>query len=519
VSIFDTLTWCETERVEQLIEIDEIPPLPMLSGDTLCGGGSVNLTGFVSPPGDQVIWYSDREGLLPFDTGFSITINNITQNTWIYSRSNVSSTGCQSDVDSVLVVVWGEPDPPVVIPDSSCGPSAFTLFAIKSNIANSLFWYDNIGGLVAISDSLITAIIDSTTNYYIAEYNPVTQCLSGQSELTVTINSLPPAPEISDTFSCGAASFDLAPVQSNEITDFWWYYNSIDSLPFYIGDTLSTPVLSANEIYWVSGYNANTGCISSLQQVDVNIYPSPAAIDILGPTVVLRDQSGVVFFTINGQPGSTYTWDIPSEITVEENMNDFVRLGFPNTGNFTLSVYETTVNGCVGTPVFHSISVILDSIAVDIGNYEQGACTAELFDLQPWLFGGTPPYTYNWTGDIEYLSSTNTLFTQFNPPGIGTYTLYLEVIDVNLKSARDSVLIIVYESPITEITNTDTIACVDEDFQLTTNSSGEEPFTHLWTGPIHNLNNYGISNPVYTPRQADTAKFYYALTDINGCRA
>jgi gliding motility-associated-like protein len=214
-----------------------------------------------------------------------------------------------------------------------------------------------------------------------------------------------------------------------------------------------------------------------------------------------------------------FNWTIPSDISFEANLNDFVRLGFPNTGTFTISVYEITVDGCEGPPTYHSITVVEDSIAVDIGNYNQGACTADAFQIKPWLFGGTPPYTYAWTGDISYLSSTNTLFTNFTPPGVGDYYLYLEVVDVNLKSVHDSVHITVFESPNTNILNADTIACVDEEYQLNTDNSGYGPFDYVWSGPIHNLSNYTISNPVYLPHQSGSYELFYSITDINGCKA
>lgn len=519
VSLYDTISTCESNRTQFTITIDQVPNPPYLFGDTLCGPGQGRLTGIYPPPATSIFWFINSQAVNPTDTAQMLLIDTISASRYFWAKSVDQNTGCTSLKDSVQIVVWPEIEPPITYNDSSCGNNSFILKADKSAPSNTLFWYNANNNLINIGDSTQTAIIDSSTWFRVAEYNPITQCLSDQSLLDIYINSVPELPIISDTASCGAANFVLTPEPQPNATTYRWYSDPLSPSILFQGNSFSTPLLIANTSYWVAGYNEATGCEGPREEVEIAIYPSPGAIDILGPTLVLKDQTNVVFFIIYGQPGSIYTWDIPSEIVVEENMNDFVRLAFPNTGTFTLSVTETTANGCIGTPVYHSISVIEDSIAVDIGDYEQGACTAEPYEIKPWLFGGTPPYIYSWTGDTAYLTSTNTLFTTFNPPGTGQYKLYIEVADVNLKVTMDSVLITVYESPTTRITNTDSIACVDEPYQLNTENNGSAPYTYYWSGPIHDLDNYVIPNPVYTPRKPDTADFYYTLIDVNGCRA
>jgi gliding motility-associated-like protein len=519
VSLFDTITKCESNRDRFDITIDQVPAPPVLLGDTICGSGQAVYHGMVTPPANNVIWYNDNGILNPIDTAFMFISDTISVTTSIYARSYNSITGCISDPSMVSAIVWPAELAPVTYSDSGCGASYFNLHSERSNPSNVLFWYDVDGNFINIGDTLHTAILDSSTLYFVAEYNPITHCQSPQSELAVIIHQLPPAPQIADISNCGASSIVLRPQQNPQITDFRWYNAPVNGSLIEIADSFLTPFLSAGTSYWVSGFNAATGCEGPREEVKIRINPSPGFIDILGPTVVLKDQSNVVFFTINGRSGSDFVWNIPSEINFESDMNDFVRLGFPNTGSYNISVYEITVDGCIGTPTYHNITVIEDSMAVDIGDNNQGACTAEPFEIRPWLFGGTPPYTYSWTGDIAYLSSTNTLFTTFDPPGTGDYYLYLEVVDINLKIVRDSVHITVFESPYTEIQNSDTIACVDEEYQLNTYNSGYGPFSYLWSGPIHNLSNYTISNPVYLPHQSGSYELFYSITDINGCKA
>ncbi|MBN2818539.1 MAG: hypothetical protein JXP36_06200, partial [Bacteroidales bacterium] len=519
VSIYDTLSDCESSREEQLITVDIIPDAPNMLADTLCGSGNASLLGIPVLPANLVIWYEDSEGTIPADSGLTYNTPVINSSGYFYSRAQNTNTGCISEVDSVEVKVWPDTPSPTVSTDSSCGPSDFILHATKNESENALFWYKPDGSLTGISDSLVTAVINSTQSYFVSEYDIITKCLSEQVELVVTINSLPPLPTISDTFNCGPSEFTLKPSANPRISDFYWYDSPVEGNLISIADSFQTDFLISGESYWISGYNSITGCEGSRKEVEVDIFPSPSVIDIIGPTVMLRDQSNVLFFTQGGRSTSDYTWTIPSGVDFEQDVNDFIRLGFPNIGTYTISVFETTEDGCIGEPAYHNITVLLDSIAVDIGDFQQGACTAESFEIKPWLYGGAPPYTYHWTGDIEYLSSTSDFFTTFSPPGTGNYKLYLEVIDLNLKVARDSVSITVFESPTTNILNTDTIACVGENYSIITAQTGAQPFTYLWTGPVHNLNNYAVSNPVYTPRQSDTVEFTYILTDAHKCKA
>jgi gliding motility-associated-like protein len=518
IKLRDTISTCESNRNPLHVTIDEVPDVPVLTGDTLCKPGQGILSGIPQPPANTVIWHSNpAEGAL--DTNNVLLVDTLSTSQYFHGRGLNTLTGCLSDFDSVRIIVYSEIPPPTTYHDSACGSSSFVLRADKTYIGNTLFWYDANYNFINIGDTLITGIVDTSTVYYVAEYNPITFCQSDFAAANITINSVPGLPQIQDTASCGASTFVLHPTGDLSTSTFRWYDSPVTTALLAEADSFTTPLLIANASYWVAGYNTVTGCEGLREQVDVDIYPSPGNIDILGPTLVLKDQNDVVFFIINGQPGSTYTWDIPAEIVVESNMNDFVRLAFPTKGTFTLSAQERTVDGCEGTPVFHSITVIEDSMAVDIGELDQNACTAEPFEIKPWLFGGTPPYIYHWTGNSEYLTSTNTLFTTFLPPGTGSYTLYLEVVDVNLKVAYDSVVITVHESPSTSILNTDTVACVDENYRINTASIGASPFTHIWSGPIHRLDNYTIANPTYIPRTADTVDFYYRLTDINGCHA
>jgi gliding motility-associated-like protein len=519
VSSFDTVSHCASPRQIVTATVYPLPSKPVLLGDTLCGAGNAILKGLFTSPANNLFWTFDRNGLSPAGKGTSIQ-QFVNSDKLLWARAEDTIHGCASQPDSVWAIVHPSVPPPSAINDSTCGASDFTLNAIKSKPDHLIRWYTSAFGnsVSFVGDHYYIPLADTTRNYWISEWNDSTGCSSGRVKVEAIICPIPAIPVLNDTSGCGPQRFTLHPSGDANTSTFRWYTLAVGGSVIQQADSLKTGLLSSNTTYWVSGYNVSTHCEGQRKQVNILINPIPAPITITGPTLVLKNQSNVIFAT-NGQPGSTYHWTIPAGVVINQNMNDFVRLAFPNTGSFNLTVYEVTANGCIGNPVSHPVTVINDSILVNIGVYNQNACTGVNLDIKPFLFGGTPPYVYEWTGDVGYLSSTSSLFTSFTPPGTGIYKLFIEVVDVNLHSSKDSILITVYTSPTATILTKDEVVCVGNNLQLLVQTTGYAAFSHLWTGPIQNLSSYTIKEPVYTPYQPDTVTYNYQLTDINGCKA
>ncbi len=519
VNSYDSVSHCNSSKLPVNADIYPVPDKPIIQDDSLCGAGNLNLSGIILPPAHTIRWSENVSETIVIGEGTNIS-HYFSSDDIVYARALDTVHGCISDIDSLSIRVFPAVPDPISFSDSSCGPSDFYLNATGQSPSSLLYWYDvPVGGsAIMIADSLYVPSSATSSIFWVAEIDISTACASERIPVEGIIHPIPITPLINDTSSCGATSFILRPQGDINTSTFRWYDLPIGGALIQESDTLYTGLLSSNEVYWVSGYNEVTACESPREQVDISIFPMPAPIAIVGPTLVLLDQTAVIFST-TGNSTSTYVWTIPAGINLDENMNDFIRLSFPNTGTYTISVFEITADGCMGLPVSHPINVVNDSIAVDIGLYNQNACTGVDFEIKPYLFGGTPPFTYSWTGDIAYLSNTASLFTTFSPPGTGTYHLYLKVADVNLKTSYDSVEITVFTSPTANITTKDEVVCVGDDLQLLVETTGYDAVTHLWSGPVHNLSSYAIKQPVYTPHQPDTVLFQYELTDVNGCHA
>lgn len=115
--------------------------------------------------------------------------------------------------------------------------------------------------------------------------------------MPIVIHPVPMLPIINDTSSCGPSQFVLKAKGNPVPGTFRWYDDPLAGNLLAEDDSLITPYLISNRTYWVSGINTFTGCEGPREQVDVAIFPNPAIIDILGPTLVLKDQSNVVFLS------------------------------------------------------------------------------------------------------------------------------------------------------------------------------------------------------------------------------
>ncbi len=518
VSTFNDSTGCESDRTEVLAKVFTVPESPVVTDLENCGEKTLTVNGAVGANGNTNFWYLSKFQPNPIYQGIDLTYN-FKQTTRIWAASVDTITGCESERDSALVTIYPVPEIPVANHVENCGPTSFTLNSAVGQYGTQNYWYDNQADNTPIyaDTSYPTAIVDTSRSYWVASVNDTTLCASDKKEVKVTIHGVPENPLVGDLFICGPSSFDLsAPI--NEFGNTLRFYSvPVNGNPIAQEDTFHTPVISDDRSYWVSTYNDTTYCESGREQLDITINDVPPPVSITGAEDLVVGQSGIIYYVI-GLDGSTYDWDIPPDITLLEDNGYWVKLGFPNVGDFNISVQENSVNGCPGSIINKQISVTEGLLSVDINLQDPNACSGTDFHVKPVLLGGKSPFVFEWTGDTEFLSTTNELETYLNAPDAGTYQLVLNVTDMNQKTASDTVNIQLFESPEARIIASDTMVCVDESMQLdviTTNDA----ISHQWNGQVIALSSTTIKNPVFRPTANETFKMSYTVTDVNFCTA
>ncbi len=196
-----------------------------------------------------------------------------------------------------------------------------------------------------------------------------------------------------------------------------------------------------------------------------------------------------------------------------------------NNGRFcevdTPGTYSVTATDRYGCTSSSSITVsFLPSPVANAGSNISACSGAEDPTLSGSASGGTPPYTYEWTGTgLPFLSSTMSPSPTFNvaiaSPGV--YHLSLAVTDANGCRDEDGpITITIYSNP-TVTASSNSPVCIGSEIRLTSSpSGGGGSYLYSWTGPDGFTSS--VQNPVISGATVDNAGTYtVTVTDLHGC--
>ncbi len=307
---------------------------------------------------------------------------------------------------------------------------------------------------------------------------------------------IPGFPNTGDVTICGPDSVLMMSAPGANATIDRWYDSLTGGTMLTEDNNYLTPYLTATHRYFVSSYNSLTHCESSRRDVQAIILPTPGPNPILGPSQVGIGQTNVIY-SVNFHSGSTYNWSVPPGVTVLLENQNFIIVEFPNLGTYNLSVVETNSIGCVGPPNVKQVTVKDVVILLDMNTRDGNACAGDDLQIIVTPSGGTPSYTFTWTGDIQYLSANGISDPYFNSAIPGQYLLIISVADINGNISADTVHVTVHPNPVAEIAVPDSVVCAGYSLPLnTTVSGGSGIYTrYLWTGATSSLSATDIPDP------------------------
>ena len=127
-------------------------------------------------------------------------------------------------------------------------------------------------------------------------------------------------------------------------------------------------------------------------------------------------------YTCNSTAGSTYTWTVNNGVVVSGQGTNSVIILWGAEGVGSVSVAETTADGCVGDEVIYDVNVQ----CVVSGNEITGPVGPEAFSNSTYTCNGATNSTYNWTvtnGVIAIGQGTNSVTILWGAEGVGSVSV------------------------------------------------------------------------------------------------
>ncbi|MBR6133068.1 MAG: T9SS type A sorting domain-containing protein [Bacteroidales bacterium] len=251
----------------------EANPTISATGNARCGAGAVELTATTT---GTAYWFDAESAANAFTnassthTGTGATYSpNVTATKTYYVRA-LSEHGCLSTVANAVATVNNNNDQLTTTAVENCGPTTVTLTATGSS--NPLTWYSDAQGDTVLDAT--TQNVTTTTTYYVASTDG-NNCPSALVPLTVTINTVPAAPQINAVEPiCGSGSRTLS-IASNpdNYTVRWYINNNVITQPTY-----NLNNLSATNTYYASFYDGTCESAKDTVVVVVNTIPAKPVI-------------------------------------------------------------------------------------------------------------------------------------------------------------------------------------------------------------------------------------------------
>ena len=298
-------------------------------------------------------------------------------------------------------------------------------------------------------------------------------------------------------------------------------YTWTDGTKLQSTNTLTPKTVALNEptYYTLDVVNTVTGCSTSAK-VLVDVY-APVKVELHLTPICAGNDVTIEADRTGGTGPFTYVWNLsPSTAYTAVNDSVITISNIQSTVEVSVTVTDKT-EGDVRTAtatqtVYENPSISLDDATV---------CQGDALTLKPTVTGGTPAYTYEWTGNTDVMkTATNVQNAGINTlDNVGTYYLTFGVVDKNNCSDTKNATVVVNQKPIVDAVAGKTMSCFGDPVQLTgsVKTANTISKTHEWisaSSSTGSLSSTSIPNPQFTSFISGVHTFQYILTDANGCK-
>lgn len=364
---YSTVNGCwSPEAGEVNVTVNSIPPPPSTpSVVNECGSSIVS---YSNSTGD--VWYWQGTNADGESTENSATTYTATTSGTYYLRAR-SSAGCWSNSTSISVTVLSKPATPPT-PQASgntCGPVTLSFNGTPPADVR-WYWQTSLTGTSTYAGYASPKTVTVTGDYYLRAYNTGSECWSDLSSgpVSVTYN-----PEVGLPSAAGETREEpgvvrlSASIGANGTSVRW--YDAASGGNIISEATSFSPVTSATTNYYVSSYNASSGCESARVAVTATVNPKP----VIGYTSMYIVMGNSVILSVANNTYTTYSW---TKDGVSAGSTPTIAVTEP--GTYAVSVTKTGMTG-TGTSEPLTIAVAdMNSIAATTVRKEGVALTSSI---------------------------------------------------------------------------------------------------------------------------------------------
>ncbi len=474
--------------------------------------------------GEDLQLMSDADGGIPpysfswtGPNGFSSTEQNPvisgtnTMNSGIYTVMVTDSIGCSGSAEVDVIVNQGlmvaissnspicEGDDIMLMSNVAGGIPPYSYSWIGPNVFTSTEQNPTIDGATAAASGIYMVIVTDSTG------------CAGSVEIDVKVNVGATVTASSNSPICEGQDLQLMaePMGGLDPYSFDWTgpnsFISTEQNPVIAG---ATPTAAGTYVVIVSDEN---GCMNS-DTITVEVFPS-ISVDVSSNSPICEGETLELMANPMGGIGPyTYTWGGPFGFNSTEQNPTIAGVISVLSGTYSVTVTDTT--GCT---VIGSTEVEINANPIVMASNDGPICAGADVHLMSQAAGGSPGYTYSWSGPGGFASTEqNPTIVDATTGASGTYVVM--VTDSAGCTGEASTDVLVNPNPEVAPTNNSPL-CEGEDLQLMANASGgTPPYSYTWNGP-GGFSSFEADPTIAAATVAASGTYTVLVIDTLGCIA
>ncbi|MDW8158737.1 MAG: T9SS type A sorting domain-containing protein [Bacteroidia bacterium] len=455
----NTLTGCTSaSRSEVRITMAPKPGIPFAENQSRCGPSLFTFTAFMRAPWGNVLrFYDSPTSNFPIASATSepylFITPLITTTTTYYIENFNSTTGCKSARFAVVAEILPLPGIPEASDLTRCTKGRTFILANMGNPPGDEIRLYHAGGALLSTDAtppyeLETPNLTTTTIFWIESRNTRTGCVSGRKQVTVQINSAPPAPTIaSNSPICEKETLRLTATGISGATYVWLGPNGFSAT----GNSLILPNAKPSNSGTYSAIAILGGCTSEFSTLHVVIRPQPSISTLEANSPVCLGDT--LRLSTHAIWGASYIWLGPDNFSASGAQVKIPNAQLQNAGVYSLI---QILNQC-SSEVF-TLQVTVSSPNATFSTSSQAVCAETPVTFNIRSSGNYPLrfiYLANTIRNTEILEQPSHNFSSsFNAPTTIVPELVVDALGCTTFLAPTAIQITVYSRPTARIIST-----------------------------------------------------------------